>query len=371
MPESTLGSSPTTDANASATSTPTVPLAPEHRLHPDVTAYVDDAGLIQDPILSAEAEEKVVAKKVFDPTDPNQLPPGKTPFLKRFPRGICWPVTLWMAGMHIGAIAAFWFISWQALATFLALHFVTACLGITLGYHRLLTHGSFQCPSVVRYFFSICGMLSAEGSPLEWVATHRKHHVHSDHDDDPHSPLHGFWWAHMLWFYPAETEEQRNALFLRWAPDLYRDPVQQFFHKTFAFYPIILGVVLYAVGEYAIGGLGLSMVLWGLCARMVAAYHSTWFVNSATHMWGYTNYQTTDKSKNNWWVALLSYGEGWHNNHHAHQRLAAHGHRWWEFDVTWNMIKALRFVGLAWKVQDNVPLWHNHKEQPHQPAEAA
>ena len=133
-------------------------------------------------------------------------------FRDRFPTGVSWGVTAWMFVMHIGAIAAFWFFTWQGLALLVGLHFVTACLGITLGYHRLLTHGSLIVPRPVKYFFSICGMLSAEGSPLMWVATHRKHHVHSDHDDDPHSPNHGFWWSHMLWFAPADTPEELDAL---------------------------------------------------------------------------------------------------------------------------------------------------------------
>lgn len=279
---------------------------------------------------------------------------GVKPFRERFPRGVNWYVTAWMFVMHAGAVAAFWYISWQAVAIFFALHFVTACLGITLGYHRLLTHGSLIVPRWVEGFCSVCGMLSAEGSPLMWVATHRKHHVHSDHDDDPHSPYHGFWWAHTLWFYPAETAEANEALFKRWAPDLYKDRMQQFFHKTFPMYPIILGAILYATGEYFFG-LGMSFLLWGLCARMVMAYHSTWFVNSATHLWGYRNYTTTDNSRNLWWVALLSYGEGWHNNHHAHQRLARHGHRWWEFDVTYQVIRVMKVLGLAKKVQDRLP----------------
>ena len=115
-----------------------------------------------------------------------------------------------------------------------------------------------------------------------------------------------------------------------------------------------LGVVLYAAGEYFYG-LGTSWVLWGLCMRTVIAYHSTWFVNSATHLWGYRNYTTTDRSTNLWWVALLSYGEGWHNNHHAHQRLAVHGHRWWEVDITYMVIRLLRVLGLATRVQDRLP----------------
>src|SRR5258708_500171 len=168
-------------------------------------------------------------------------------FRDRFPTGVSWGVTAWMAVMHIGAIAALWFFTWQGVALLVGLHFVTACLGITLGYHRLLTHGSLIVPRPLKYFFSICGMLSAEGSPLMWVATHRKHHVHSDHDEDPHSPNHGFWWSHMLWFAPADTPEGLDALLRRWAPDLYKDPMQQFFHKTFAIYPVVLGILLYVV----------------------------------------------------------------------------------------------------------------------------
>ncbi len=275
-------------------------------------------------------------------------------FRDRFPTGVSWGVTAWMFVMHIGAVAALWYFTWQGLALLIGLHFVTACLGITLGYHRLLTHGSLIVSRPVKYFFSICGMLSAEGSPLMWVATHRKHHVHSDHDDDPHSPNHGFWWSHMLWFAPCDTPEELDALFQRWAPDLYKDPVQQFFHRYFGLVPVILGVVLYAIGEVCFGQ-GISWVLWGLCLRMVLAYHSTWFVNSATHIWGYRNYETTDRSRNLWWVAIISYGEGWHNNHHAHQRLAAHGHRWWEVDVTYMVIRLLKGLGLATKVQDKIP----------------
>jgi stearoyl-CoA desaturase (delta-9 desaturase) len=259
-----------------------------------------------------------------------------------------------MLGMHVGAVAAFWYFSWSGLAIALGLHFVTACLGVTLGYHRLLTHGSLIVPRPLKYFFSICGMLSAEGSPMQWVAIHRMHHVHSDEEQDPHAPNDGFWWSHLLWFLPYDTAEQNDAMWRRWAPDLYKDPVFHFFQKTFVLFSVGLGVILYAAGE-ALFGLGMSWLLWGLCFRMVLAYHSTWFVNSATHIWGYRNYTTTDRSRNLWWVALMSYGEGWHNNHHAHQRLAVHRHRWWEIDVTWNVIRLLRALGLATKVQDRLP----------------
>lgn len=276
-------------------------------------------------------------------------------YRERFPEGIDWPVLAWMAGMHVAAIAAFWFFTWPALIALAITHFMSACLGVTLGYHRLLTHGSLTVPPALKYFFSLCGMMSAEGSPLMWVATHRKHHVHSDKEDDPHSPLDGFWWSHILWFHPARSREEDIELFRRWAPDLYKDPVQQFFHRWFALFPILVGVALYGIGQYFFNA-GVSFVLWGLCLRMVFAYHCTWFVNSATHIWGYRNYQSSDQSRNLWWVAILAYGEGWHNNHHAHQRLAVHGHRWWEFDMTYFVIRILKATGLAKDVQDKLPV---------------
>ncbi len=276
-------------------------------------------------------------------------------FSDRFPYGVNWATTAFIAAMHLGAFAALFYFTWAGLLTCIALHFVTACLGITLGYHRLLTHGSFSCSKPLKYFFSFCGMLAAEGSPLFWVATHRKHHAHSDKEDDPHSPVHGFWWSHILWLHPRTPNDVLNAQLQRWAPDMLKDPVQRFFHNFFGYVPFITGIALYLIGEYAIGGIGLSMLFWGLCMRVIACYHSTWFVNSATHVWGYRNYTTTDFSRNLWWVALLSYGEGWHNNHHAHQRLARHGHRWWELDVTYAVIWSLKKLGLAWQVQDNLP----------------
>ncbi len=272
----------------------------------------------------------------------------------RFPNGVNWYNVGWMTIMHTGAIAAFWHITWPAVAVCVFLHWVTACLGITLGFHRLLTHGSMVVSRPVKYFFTVCGMLSTEGSPLYWVATHRKHHVLSDLEGDPHSPNDGFWWSHMLWFEPRELREDMIALYKRWAPDMYKDPVQRFFDRTFVLFPIALGTILFSVGHYFFNE-GLSWLLWGLCARMVFCYHSTWFVNSATHVWGYRNYETTDRSRNLWWVAVISYGEGWHNNHHAHQRLARHGHRWWELDVTYMVIWTLKKLGLAKNVQDTLP----------------
>jgi len=282
------------------------------------------------------------------------------PFRERFPNGINWWNFGWMLTVHVGAVAALWHFSWPALALCVVLHFVTACLGVTLGFHRLLTHGSLTVPPAVKYFFTVCGMLSTEGSPLFWVASHRKHHVLSDQEGDPHTPNDGFWWSHMLWFKPKKTREQEKELLSRWAPDLWKDPVQRLFHRIFPAFSISLAIALFLLGEWAhVSGwshvTGWSLMLWGFCMRTVLCYHSTWFVNSATHIWGYRNYETTDRSRNLWWVALASYGEGWHNNHHAHQRLAVHGHKWWEVDVTYMVIRTLKFLRLATNVHDTIP----------------
>ncbi|MDA0587289.1 MAG: acyl-CoA desaturase [Planctomycetota bacterium] len=277
-----------------------------------------------------------------------------TPLTSRFPNGINWWNFGWMAAIHAGAIASLWHFSLAGLAVCVVLHFVTACLGVTLGYHRLLTHGSLTVPAPVKYFFTMCGMLSTEGSPLFWVASHRKHHVLSDQEGDPHTPNDGFWWSHILWFKPKKTREEEEELLARWAPDLWKDPVQRLFNNIFPVFSISLAIALFLIGEWTMES-GWSLMLWGFCMRTVLCYHSTWFVNSATHVWGYRNYETTDRSRNLWWVALASYGEGWHNNHHAHQRLAAHGHRWWEFDVTYMVIRVLKFLRLATNVHDTIP----------------
>ena len=304
------------------------------------------AGLLGEPVVAPQRKSAAVRQ-----IKPVALTGG---WAARFPDGIDWPVTLWMIGMHIGAVVAFWFFTWPAFITFCILHFVTACLGITLGFHRLLTHGSLQVARPVKYFFSLCGMLSAEGSPLMWVANHRKHHALSDQEGDPHSPNDGFFWSHMFWFYPNVPRAKAEAHYKRWAPDMFKDPGQRFLDRIFPLFAPAVGIALYAFGQYVFQQ-GLSFVLWGLCARMVVCYHCTWFVNSATHVWGYRNYETSDRSRNLWWVAVLSYGEGWHNNHHAHQRLARHGHRPHEIDPTYMVIWSLKKLGLAWDVQDKLP----------------
>jgi len=257
-------------------------------------------------------------------------------------------VFVWMVAMHIGCIAAPFFFTWQAFGVALLTWWLTGCIGVTLGYHRFLAHKSMKLAWPARFFAMLCGTMSGEGSPLFWAATHRLHHQRSDQPGDPHSPSDGPFWSHMLWLFGWRSAAEKDMLLNRYAPDLVKDPMMQFFEKTYGLWLVAGGVALYFLG-------GLPMLLWGMCVRMVWCYHATWFVNSATHIWGYRTYETRDLSRNLWWVAAVSWGEGWHNNHHAHPHTARAGHQWWELDPTWWVIRGLRAVGLAYDVDDRIP----------------
>lgn len=267
-----------------------------------------------------------------------------------------WVVIGFMIFVHAGALAAPFYFSWTGLAVCVVLHWMTCSLGICLGYHRYLSHRSMRLKTPSEMFVMLCGVLSGEGPPLTWSAVHRMHHQKSDHEGDPHSPNQGSFWSHFLWLFPKWHVDQADVLFDRYIPELRKRPVLRMFEKTYGLWLIGTGVVMLAIGGL-IGGwyMALSMLFWGMCMRMVFAYHSTWFVNSATHIWGYRNYTTRDRSKNLWWVAIMAYGEGWHNNHHAHPSVAPAGHKWWEFDITWWSIKFLRAIGQAYDVNDNIP----------------
>ncbi|MFM8579610.1 MAG: acyl-CoA desaturase [Planctomycetaceae bacterium] len=268
---------------------------------------------------------------------------------------IDWPVAIWIGGIHLLALAAPFFFTWSGFAICMLLYWVTGGLGVCLGYHRLLTHGSFQTTPLVRFVFAFLGGVSGEGSALVWVSNHRKHHAFSDQPGDPHSPRDGGWWAHMLWLFPLHTADEVAARANRWAPDLVKDRGIVFLHSTFLLWHFLIGGALLASGWMLYDRFtGISWLIWGLAVRMVIVFHVTWLVNSATHMWGYRNYETTDDSKNLWWVGLLAFGEGWHNNHHAYQRMARHGHRWWEVDTTYWVILCLERVGLSWNVVHDV-----------------
>jgi stearoyl-CoA desaturase (delta-9 desaturase) len=218
--------------------------------------------------------------------------------------------------------------------------------GITLGYHRLLTHRSFKAPRWVERVLATCGTLALQRSPLEWVGHHRMHHAGVDTPKDPHSARQGFWWSHVGWLVFYQPELHDYARLRKFARDIVADPYLD------ALTPLLVQVAsqgALAALLYALGGM--PFVTWGVFVRLVVVYHITWLVNSATHKWGYRTYATDDLSTNNWWVAVLAFGEGWHNNHHAAQDVAPAWRRWWELDPTWMVLWAMRGLGLAWDVR--------------------
>jgi stearoyl-CoA desaturase (delta-9 desaturase) len=255
-----------------------------------------------------------------------------------------WLTTIVLILLHIGAIAALFTFSWTNLAVATLLYWVATGLGISMGYHRLHTHRSYKVPVWLEYFFAICGALTLEGGPIFWVATHRIHHQKSDQHGDPHSPRDGGWWAHVGWILLGATNHNNTQRMAKYAPDLAK---RRFYVRlnNYHWLPLVLlSALLYAIG-------GVSLFLWGSCLRVVVGLHATWLVNSATHMWGTRRFATRDDSRNNWWVALLTFGEGWHNNHHAHPTSARHGLAWYEFDPSWLLMKVLRACGIISAVQ--------------------
>jgi fatty-acid desaturase len=255
-----------------------------------------------------------------------------------------WPTTAVLILFHIGAVAALFMFSWKAFAVAAVLYCVATGLGISMGYHRLHTHRSYKVPLWIDHLFAVCGALTLEGGPLFWVATHRIHHQKSDQPGDPHSPREGAWWAHVGWIIFGEANHNNTQKMAKYAPDLAKDPFHVWLNNYHWVPMVILGLLLLALG-------GLPMMLWGICLRVVAGLHATWLVNSATHLWGGRRFDTRDDSRNNWWVALITFGEGWHNNHHAHPASARHGLAWYEFDPSWLLISTLKFFGVARSVK--------------------
>ncbi|XP_057969641.1 palmitoyl-monogalactosyldiacylglycerol delta-7 desaturase, chloroplastic-like [Malania oleifera] len=233
--------------------------------------------------------------------------------------------------------------SWPALWVSVGLYAITGLLGITLSFHRNLSHRSFKLPKWLEYFFAYCGVQALQGNPIDWVSTHRYHHQFCDSEKDPHSPIEGFWLSHMNWLFDTSTVIERCGGTSN-VGDLQKQPFYRFVQSTYIVHPIAFGALLCALG-------GFPFVVWGMGVRIVWVYHITWLVNSATHIWGKQAWNTGDLSKNNWWVALLAFGEGWHNNHHAFEYSARHGLEWWQVDMTWYMVRVLQAVGLATDVK--------------------
>jgi stearoyl-CoA desaturase (delta-9 desaturase) len=258
--------------------------------------------------------------------------------------GINWFTAIILAIFHIGAIAALFMFSWRNFAVAAVMYYIATGLGISMGYHRLHTHRSYKVPLWLEYFFAVCGSLTLEGGPIFWVATHRRHHQYSDLPGDPHSPRDGAFWSHVGWILFGDTNHNNTKLMSKYAPDLAKHRFYVWLNDYHWIPVTVTGLAMWAIG-------GLPMMLWGTFFRVVFGLHATWAVNSATHMWGARRFATRDDSRNTWWVALISFGEGWHNNHHAHPTSARHGLAWYEFDPSWLLVKTLRYFGVAKAVQ--------------------
>ncbi|MCA2959080.1 MAG: fatty acid desaturase [Silvanigrellales bacterium] len=265
-----------------------------------------------------------------------------------------WTNLLWIGGLHVMTLVfAIPFFTWQGLVLFFVLLYLTGMVGITFGFHRLLTHKSFQVPRWLENLVALFGTLACQGGPISWVGGHRIHHMYSDRAEDPHDATRGFWYSHVGWLFDRRLDLDQYEEFRHYAPDLAARPFFVFLEKNMIFVQNILGWSIFFIAS-ALGpkagmdwGFGFSMLVWGIFARLVVGYHVTWFVNSAAHKWGTNPNGVNDLSKNSWWVALIAFGEGWHNNHHAQPRSARHGWHWWQFDQTWILIKTLATFGLV------------------------
>jgi len=250
-----------------------------------------------------------------------------------------------------------WQIGWPEMTVLLGMY-ALAGFGVTIGYHRLLTHKAFETYRVVRLLFAILGSSACQGMVIKWCATHRRHHQQADREGDPHSPhLHGegvldrvrgFWHSHMGWTFDADKPRLARSV-----PDLLGDPLLMGIDQLYFLWVAIglllpsalLGIIFRSWTAFASG------IIWGGLVRICLMQHVTWSVNSVCHIWGSRPFKNGDHSANNVAVAFLSLGEGWHNNHHAFPTSARHGLRFWQFDPSYLIIKAMQRVGLAWKIR--------------------
>jgi stearoyl-CoA desaturase (delta-9 desaturase) len=245
-------------------------------------------------------------------------------------------------------------VGWTDLAILAAMWLVTG-FGVTVGYHRLLTHRAFLTYKPIEYAFAAAGTMSVQGPVIDWVADHRKHHAHSDSEGDPHSPhvghgsgLAGLWHAHVGWLFETNGMASRR----KYAADLVADPGMRFLSRRFHWLVGLSLLIPFALGLLLTGTLvgGLTGLLWGGLVRIFLVHHVTWSINSVCHFHGARRFATEDHSTNVWWLSLASLGESWHHNHHAFPRSAFHGLRGWELDPSGLLIRAMRKVGLAWNV---------------------
>lgn len=254
-----------------------------------------------------------------------------------------WHTIFFVSVFHILAVVALFNFSWSNLGAAFVAWWVAASWGIGIGYHRLFTHRGFKASKGVERFFATCGALGLQSGPISWVSTHRIHHAFTETERDPHSPRNGTYWAHIGWIFQGTGQGQSQATKQRYCPDMVNDPYLLWLDKYYYLIIVAAAAVMFAIG-------GWTMVLWGVFLRTAVSWHFTWLVNSATHLWGSRRFETRDDSRNNALVAAVTFGEGWHNNHHAFPRSAKHGFTWKEFDINWYQLRLLEKLGVI----DNV-----------------
>lgn len=285
------------------------------------------------------------------------------PQLKK-PAAIAWRYAAPIVTLHLLAllVGVPWLFSWSGVVLCLVGSHLFGS-GINIGYHRLLTHRSFKCPKWVEYSFVSLALCCLEDNPATWVTTHRLHHKDSDQEPDPHTPTEGFWWSHMLWLFTKNPIVHNLNTYDRVSRDILQDRWYFWLQRGMnAFYIYVLHALLFVLAGFLAGYLiqgtiaagwqmAASWLVWGVIARTVLVWHISWSVNSLSHLFGYRNYSTREESRNNWFVAAIAAGKGWHNNHHGDPTAVSNWHRWWEFDLSYCVIRSLAFCGLAWDLK--------------------
>ena len=259
-------------------------------------------------------------------------------------------ITIFMVIIHVGACLAPFYFTWQALTAGIFLYWLTGSIGICLGYHRLLSHRGFKVNPTLEKIIATIGALAFEGGPLFWVSGHRQHHSFTeDIDKDPYSTTRGFFWSHMGWILFMEGENKHVGSYASYAKDLARTKYYRWLDRSQLLCQFIFAAVIVSFGELVFDQ-GLSFLIFAVCLRLVWTWHCTWLINSACHKWGYKNYKLADNSSNLWWAAILTFGEGWHNNHHQWPKCAKAGDKWWEIDTTYWVIAIGQKLGIVTNV---------------------
>jgi len=273
---------------------------------------------------------------------------------QQFERRVEWLRTLPFIGMHLMCAGVIWVgVSSTALLVAAALY-ALRLVAITGFYHRYFSHKTFRTSRALQFVFAVLGTMAVQRGPLWWAAHHRHHHAHADEENDSHSPAqHGFWWSHVGWFMNRSNFRTRSELIR----DLMRYPELRFLDRFDIVPPIALAALLFFGGNALaqaypqLDTSGAQLLIWGFFISTVLLHHVTFTVNSLAHRFGRRRYATSDDSRNNWWIALLTFGEGWHNNHHHFPGSVRQGFYWWEIDLTYYLLRAMAACGLIWDLK--------------------